>query len=159
MKEIYRIVRGLVCWVIIIVNLWSFEFRCILKPLIDNPPIEMRIQLINVHLIFFSLLLCFLSYLLHLSVIDLILIVLIMILLLLILSFIKLLNHCGIINFCFPTAALLPHPPNFSETILHRVNHLLSHLLRHSELIVLLAVFMQQKFLFLFGLPLHLFAH
>jgi len=81
-----------------------------------------------------------------------------MILLLLILSFIKLFNHCGIIFFSF-TAALLPHPPNFSETVLHRVNHLLSHLLRHSELIVLLAVFMQQKFLFLFGFPLHLFAH
>lgn len=81
-----------------------------------------------------------------------------MILLLLILSFIKLFNHCGIIFFSF-TAALLPHPPNFSETVLHRVNHLLSHLLRHSELIVLLAVFLQQKFLFLFGLPLHFFAH
>ena len=158
MKKINRIVRGLVCWVIIIVNLWSFEFRSILKPLIDNPPIEMRVQLINVHLIFFSLFLIILSDLFHLSVIGIIQIVLIMILLLLILSFIKLFNHCGIIFFSF-TAALLPHPPNFSETVLHRVNHLLSHLLRHSELIVLLAVFMQQKFLFLFDLSLHLFAH
>lgn len=43
MKERYGIIKGLVRRVFIIVNLGPFELRRILKPLIDNPPIKMRI--------------------------------------------------------------------------------------------------------------------
>ena len=134
MKKIDCIIECLFRRVFIIVDISPLELRCILESLINNFPIEMRIQLINSHLILLSIGLDL--HLLIYMIIVLCVLVLFIIIPLIIFLFEKILNHAEIIGRSY---SLSSQSSNLGKTVLHWVENVLSDFLRNCEIFVLMS--------------------